>query len=227
MVDGRLVLGNSNFMKAYAWLDEGDPIDLHKIIGAIDGYAMTPDASRVALETERDGLVFWNATKGTGRAAFSRPRALQWCEDFPLFGMDVSCESEGAAAIQAQFDAIPVSASDFSDDGKVLIAKAGAWFSGIHGMLWMEELGWIKLSDFFSKQGVAEAYRYGLDATGSINGKGNEMVGGIPGHPLTWYVDMKKAFVCKRGRSEEVTFPEQFVREIKQGALMGRCEHQK
>ncbi|MFL6658665.1 MAG: hypothetical protein ACJ8GW_11370 [Massilia sp.] len=223
--NGRVVLGNSNFMKAYAWIDEGKPIDLYKIIGAIDGYAMTPDASRVALETEKSGLVFWNANKGTGTGAFSKPRTLQWCVDFPLLGLDVSCESEGAAAIQAQFGPIPVSASDFSDDGKVLIAQAGTWYSGIHGMLWLEELGWIKLSDFFRTQGVAEAYRYGLDATGSINGKGNEMVGGIPGYPLTWYVDMKKAFVCKHGKSEETDFPTQFVAEVKQGARMGRCEH--
>ncbi|MES2319402.1 MAG: hypothetical protein V4631_18130 [Pseudomonadota bacterium] len=223
--NGRVVLGNSNFMKAYAWIDEGDPIDLYKVIGAVDGYAMTPDATRVALETEKSGLTFWNATKGTGAGAFSKPRVLKWCEDFPLLGMDVSCESEGASAIQAQFGPIPVSASDFSDDGKVLIAQAGVWYSGIHGMLWMEGIGWIKLSDFFRTQGVAEAYRYGLDATGSISGKGNEMVGGIPGHPLTWYVDMKLAFVCKQGRSTEVRFPEQFVSEVKQGARMGRCEH--
>jgi len=223
--NGRVVLGNSNFMKAYAWIDEGHPIDLYKVIGAIDGYAMTPDASRVALETERSGLVFWNATKGTGKNAFSAPRVLKWCEDFPLLGLDVSCETDGAAAIQQQFGPIPVSASDFSDDGKVLIAQAGTWYSGIHGMLWLEDIGWIKLADFFRTQGVAEAYRYGLDATGSINGKGTEMVGGIPGYPLTWYVDMKKAFVCKKGTSTQVSFPEEFVFEVKKGAVMGRCEH--
>lgn len=223
--NGRVVLGNSNFMKAYAWIDESKPIDLYKVIGAIDGYAMTPDASRVALSTEKDGLVFWNATKGIGQSAFSKVRPLLWCVDQPLLGMDVSCESEGAAAIQAQFGPIPIIASDISDDGKVLIAQAGVWFSGLHGMLWIEDLGWIKMSDFFRTQGVAEAYRYGLDAPGSINGAGNEMVGGIPGYPLTWYVDMKKAFVCKWGRSQEVSFPEDFVNEVKHGAKMGRCEH--
>jgi hypothetical protein len=52
------------------------------------------------------------------------------------------------------------------------------------------------------------------------------MVGGIPGYPLTWYVDMKKVFVCKHGRSMETEFPEDFVDQVKHGALMGRCEHQ-
>jgi hypothetical protein len=32
---------------------------------------------------------------------------------------------------------------------------------------------------------VAEAYRYGMDGPGARNGKGNEMVGGISGYPVT------------------------------------------
>lgn len=225
--DGRVVLGQSNFMKAYAWIDEGKPIDLYKAIGAIDAYALTPDASRVALSTEKDGLVFWDATRGTRADAFTKTRLLQWCVDMPLLGMDISCESEGAAAIQAQFGPIPVTGFDISDDGKVMIGQAGVWYSGLMGVMWIEDLGWIKLKDFFHTQGVAEAYRYGLDAPGSINGKGNEMVGGIPGYPLTWYVDMKRAFVCKQGRSSEVAFPGEFVAQVKHGAKMGRCEHLK
>ena len=223
--DGRVVLGNSNFMKAYAWIDQGKPIDLYKAVGAIDGYAMTPDASRIPLSLEAGGMVFWNANKGIQAGAFTKVKPLQWCVDMPLLGMDVSCESEGAAAIQAQFGAVPVLSNDISDDGKVMIAQAGVWFSGLHGMLWLEDLGWIKLADFFRSQGVAEAYRYGMDGPASLNAKGNELVGGIPGYPMTWYVDMKKAFVCKQGHSSQVSFPDEFVSEVKRGARMGRCEH--
>ena len=223
--DGRVVLGNSNFAKAYAWVDEGRPIDLYKAVGAIDGYAMTPDAGRVALNTERDGVVFWNAAKGTRPGAFTKFRQLQWCVDMPLLGLDISCESEGAAAIQQQFGAVPVQVADISDDGKVMIGSAGLWFSGLRGVLWLEDIGWIQLSDFFRTQGVAEAYRYGLDGPGSMNAAGNEIVGGIPGYPMSWYVDMKKAFVCKHGNSTEVAFPGEFVDEVKRGARMGRCEH--
>lgn len=187
--------------------------------------AAAPHASRVALSTEKDGLVFWDATRGTRVNAFSKTRALQWCVDMPLLGMDVSCESEGAAAIQQMFGPIPVQAADISDDGKVMIAQAGVWFSGLQGMLWIEDLGWIPLKDFFRSQGVAEAYRYGLDAPGAINAKGNEMIGGIPGYPMTWYVDLKRSFVCKHGHSTEVGFPEEFVEQVKHGARMGRCEH--
>ena len=78
-------MGNSNFSKAYAWIDEGKPIDLYKAIGAMDGgYAMTPDGSRIALETEKDGVVFWNANKGTQPGAFTPTRKLQWCVDLPV-----------------------------------------------------------------------------------------------------------------------------------------------
>jgi len=224
--DGRVVVGNSNFMKAYAWIDQGKPIDLYKAIGATDGgYAMTPDASRVALSTESDGLVFWNANKGTGKNAFTRLPQLKWCVDMPLLGLDVSCETDGAAAIQAQFGPIPIIASDISDDGKLMIAQAGTWYSGLVGYLWIEDIGWIKLKDFFRTQGVAEAYRYGMDGPASINAKGSEMVGGIPGYPMTWYVDMKKAFVCRHGTSVETDFPDGFVDQVKRGAQMGRCEH--
>ena len=188
---------------------------------------MTPDGSRIALETEKDGVVFWNANKGTKPNAFTRTRVLQWCVDLPFYDFGYSCEVDGAAAIQSNFGPIPIFTNDISDDGKVMIARAGSYFeSGLHGMMWLEDLGWIKLKDFFRTQGVAEAYRFGLDGPASINGRGNEMVGGIPGYPLTWYVDMKKAFVCKHGKSMETDFPEGFVEQVGKGALMGRCEHQ-
>ncbi len=226
--DGHVVLGTSNFSKAYAWIDEGDPIDLYKAIGALDGgYAMTPDGSRIALETEKDGVVFWNAKKGVQPGAFTATRKLQWCVDLPFYDFGFSCEVDGAEFIQATFGPIPVFTNDMSDDGKVMIARAGTFFeSGFHGMMWLEDLGWIKLADFFRTQGVAEAYRFGLDGPGSINGRGTEMVGGIPGFPLTWYVDMRKVFICKHGVSMEVDFPETFIKQVKNGALMGRCEHQ-
>ncbi len=226
--NGRVVVGTSNLSKAYAWIDEGNPIDLYKAIGAMDGgYAMTPDGSRVALETERDGVVFWNANKGVRPDAFTRTRVMQWCVDLPFYDFGFSCEVDGADFIQSNFGPIPVYTSDMSDDGKVMIARAGTFFeSGFHGMLWVEGLDWIKLKDFFRTQGVAEAYRFGLDGPASVNGRGTELVGGIPGFPMTWYVDMKKAFVCKHGRSMETDFPSGFVEQVKAGARMGRCEHQ-
>jgi hypothetical protein len=107
-----------------------------------------------------------------------------------------------------------------------MIGQAGLWHTGVHGVMWMQDLGWIKLRDFFRTQGVAEAYRWGMDSAASLNGRGTEMIGGVAGMAMTWYVDMKKAFVCKNGKSLETNFPEGFVDNVKSGALMGRCEHQ-
>jgi hypothetical protein len=226
--DGRVVIGNSNFSKAYAWINEGDPIDLYKAIGALDGgYAMTPDASRVALETEHDGIVFWNANLGTQPEAFTKTQVLQWCVDLPFYDFGFSCDVDGADFIQSTFGPIPVYTSDMSDDGKVLIARAGTFFdSGFHGVMWVEDIGWIKMQDFFRTQGVVEAYRYGLDGPASINGAGNEIVGGIPGVPQTWYVDMRNVFVCQNNKSVQTDFPAGFIAAVKAGALMGRCEYQ-
>ncbi len=225
--DGRVAVGTSNFSKAYAWIDEGNPIDLYAAAGALDGgYAMTPTASRVVLETEHDGLVFWNANLGTGPEAFTYPRTLQWCVDLPFYDFGFSCDVDGAEFIQQTFGPIPVYENDISDDGTVLIARAGSFFeSGFHGYLWIEGLDWIKLEDFFRTQGVVEAYRFGLDGPASISGAGDKMVGGIPGYPLTWYVDMKQVYVCSNGQSVATTFPKGFVAAVKGGAAMGRCEH--
>jgi hypothetical protein len=121
---------------------------------------------------------------------------------------------------------VPIQINDISEDGKLMVGQAGIWFTGLTGVMWFEELGWVKMRDFFRTQGVAEAYRYGLDHVASINARGTEMVGGIPGYPLTWYVDLKSAFVCRGGRSIETAFPAGFVDQVKNGAKMGRCEHQ-
>jgi len=226
--NGRVVLGNSNFQKLYAWIDEGKPIDLLKLVGAYDGYAMNYDASRVALATvnSTESLLLWDATKGTSPRAFTRPKPLQWCTDIPLVTwMDGDvCALNGAAAVQATYGAVPVSASDMSDDGSVIIGRAGDFFVGLTGVMYLERLGWIKLSDFFHRQGVAEAYRFGMDNPLSISGDGREMVGGIPGYSFTWYVDMKTAFVCKHGHSQATAFPDEFIDAVKDGAQMGRCE---
>lgn len=225
--NGRVVLGTSNFNKAYAWIDEGKPIDLYKAIGAIDGYAMTPDATRAALTTERNGLVLWDATRGTGPGAFTRTPPLRYCVDLPVTGIDLSCSTD-AKQIQDTFGLVQIRINDISDDGRMMVGQAGDWFlTGLYGVMWLEDIGWIKLRDFFRTQGVAEAYRYGLDNAASINARGTEMVGGVPGLPMTWYVDLHKAFVCRNGKSLETNFPEEFVAQVRGGARMGRCEHLK
>jgi hypothetical protein len=224
--NGRVVLGTSNLNKAYAWIDEGKPIDLYKAIGASDGYAVTPDGSRAGLLSWTETAILWNPKLGTQPAAFTKLPQLKWCSDLPFNGWWDSCDWSGADFIQANYGPAPVRFTDFSDDGKMGIGRAGSPASGgFTAMLWFEELGWIKMADFFRTQGVAEAFKLGLDIPTSLSGKGNEMVGTVLGSDVTWYVDMSRAFVCKNGRSQELSFPSAWVNEVKRGALMGRCEH--
>jgi hypothetical protein len=113
-----------------------------------------------------------------------------------------------------------------NDDGSVIIGRMGSfWMSGFDGVMWVDGLGWLKMGDFFRKQGVAEAYRLGIENPLSINGAGNEMVGGLLGVPMSWYVDMKRVYVCEAGQSAKVDFPATAVAKVKGGAKLGRCEH--
>ncbi len=228
--DGSVVLGNSNFSKAYAWINEGKPIDLFKLVGAYDAYAINTDGSRVALMTGTNSMLLWNATKGTGPKAFTKVPDLKWCQDMPLvtwWGGDECANLGGTDAVYAAYGPIAVQSTDMSDDGSVIIGRAGDFNVGFAGVMWLEKLGWVKLSDFFRTQGVVEAERYGMDNPLAISGRGSEIVGGIPGVSFTWYIDMKTAFVCKHGRSEKAEFPEEFIEEVRHGARMGRCEHLK
>uniref|UniRef100_UPI00286CADC9 hypothetical protein n=1 Tax=Roseateles sp. TaxID=1971397 RepID=UPI00286CADC9 len=114
--------------------------------------------------------------------------------------------------------------SGISDDGRVLITRVGSFFSSFAGFMWVEDAGWIELNEFFRKQGVVEAEKYGMDNPLAISGQGNTLVGGLTGVGMTWYVDLKQAFVCAGGVSTATAFPIEFAVKVKAGAAMGRCE---
>jgi len=244
--DGRVALGGTNQSNAQAWVDGGPRIDLWKKFGAIDAYAVNRDGSRVAMDTLRgvqvtsdgytytayynDGVGIWNATTGE----MKKLPALRWCKDMAiapyydwLTGELVDpCASMDQATVDATFGLLPVTLFDMNDDGSVMIGRMGSfWMAGFEGVMWVDGLGWVKLGEFFRRQGVAEAYRLGMDNPLSINGAGNEMVGGLVGVSMTWYVDMKQVFVCQNGQSVQAGFPGAAVAKVKAGAKLGRCEH--
>lgn len=246
--DGSVVLGETNYSKAMAWVNEGKRIDLFKLHGAMNAYAVNRDGTRVMLDTIKtitrtvDGYTFedwlpngpllWNPKQGPN--AVTKLAGLRWCADValpPYFDwmtwsyMD-RCATQSTEAVQAEIGMVPLQINDMSDDGRIIIGRAGSyWYGGFEGVMWVEGVGWIKLSDFFRKQGVAEAYRYGMQNPVSINGAGTEMVGGLLGAFQTWYVDMKQVFVCQNGSSVQTGFPNGFIAKIQAGAKMGRCEH--
>jgi hypothetical protein len=246
--DGTVVLGETNYAKSMAWVNGGKRIDLYKLHGAINAYAINRDGTRAAMDSVTsvtrvvdgysyqidlsNGPLFWNARQGP--TAVTRPTPLSWCTDIAMppyydwfTGDLVDPCALGASYVLGEFGRVPMQLNDVSDDGRVVIGRAGSdWYGGFTGVMWVEGVGWIKLSDFFRKQGVAEAYRYGLENPVSLSGAGNEMVGGLMGVQQTWYVDMKQVFVCQNGVSVQTGFPGGFIDKMKAGARMGRCEHQ-
>lgn len=245
--DGSVVVGETNYSRAHAWVNEGKRVDLYKKFGGVNAYAVNRDGTRVAMDTVKtvlvsyeggtyedarsNGPIVWNAKTDVA----TKLPAMQWCKDVyipPFFDWMIwdyadPCATKSQAQVNADYGMVPMQINDVSDDGKVMVARAGSFYMGVsQGAMYVEGIGWIRMADFFRKQGVAEAYRYGLDNPASLNAAGNELVGGIPGVAMTWYVDMKEVFVCQNGATTKTDFPTGFTKKVMAGAKMGRCEHQ-
>ncbi|MCV2368100.1 peptidase associated/transthyretin-like domain-containing protein [Roseateles oligotrophus] len=223
--DGGVVVGQGNGENAYAWIKEGAPIDLTALTGAYVADLVSNDGLRVPLATER-GVLLWNPTLGTGPSAMRSISAPKYCTDFPFPSWDGidHCKVEGAAWVEANFGVPEQQLNGISDDGRVIIARVGSFFTSIAGFMWVEDLGWLGLNDFFRKQGVVEAERYGMENPIAVNGPGNTLVGGVTGLQMTWHVDMKQVYVCEGGANALVAFPTQAAAKVKAGARLGRCE---
>jgi hypothetical protein len=227
--NGEVVLGTSNFQYAYAWVKEGEAINLTERYGAdASAYAVSYDGHRVALN-----LIDPNTWQGRGVALWDYARgltpigALQWCKDVPYvswFGGDL-CESMTSAEIEASVGKPSMEIFDMSDDGSVLIGRSGSFFTGLVGALWIENVGWMTWDEFFRRQGVVEASNAPFSNPISISGTGREVVGGIVGASFSWLVNMNQVFVCERGNSIQTGFPQGLRAKIAAGARLGRCEH--
>ncbi len=222
--NGRVVLGRTGFSGAVAWIDEGKIIDLTAKFGAYEATAANYDGTRVAMTgISPAGVLLWNAT---GNGSVQDIGGLAWCDDVPYqswFGP--SCEVDGAEVINELLGPVPVTVTDMTDDGTVLIGRAGGFFTGFAGALWIEGIGWMTWNDFFRVQGVIEASNWDFAQPLSISGSGREMVGQPgPGYPLSFYVEMPQAYVCHKGKSIQVGFPGGMVNRVRQGAQIGRCE---
>lgn len=244
--DGKVALGTANLANALAWVNGGPRIDLTKKFGGIDANAVNRDGSRVAMDTVKevqitsdgttysvflaDGAAFWNARTD----ALTRLPKLQWCKDLaipPYYDWFTGelvdpCGTWDQARIDSTYGMVPVSLFDMNDTGSIAIGRIGSFqFNLFEGVMWVDGLGWLKMGEFFRQQGVAEAYKLGMDNPMAINGAGNEMVGGLLGVAMSWYVDMKRVYVCQGGQSTKVDFPATAVSMVQAGARLGRCEH--
>ncbi len=231
--NGQVILGINSFGQAIGWYRDR-VYDLYAMVGATDAYANSRDGTKAALST-RNGIVLWNPKSRT--EPFTDIGGLRYCYDLPYnsFGrnfceMDLNgdgvVDTDDWDYIFEQEGAVPTLVFDMSDKGDVMIGRAGNFFNGFYGALYLEGIGWMNMDDFLEKQGVIEARTLGLQNPLALDGKGNTLVGGLPGVVFTWILDMDKAFVCKDGRDREVSFPRQMIKQVQRGALLGRCEHQ-
>ncbi len=226
--NGQVVLGTSNFTNMYAWVNEGKAIDLTAKYGASSAYAVNADGHRVALslvdpETyQGKGVALWDHAKGLTPIG-----SLKWCKDVPYvswFGGDL-CATMTPEEIEASVGMPPVEVFDMSDDGSILIGRSGSFFTGFSGALWIEQIGWMTWDEFFRKQGVVEAANTPFANPISISGNGQRVTGGMPGVSFSWLVEMGQVYVCERGKSLPIDFPNGLRAKLAQGAKFGRCQH--
>jgi len=224
--NGRVILGTDGNSRALAWVD-GAFVDLGAALsGARDVYAASYDGSRVAIGTNtRNGVVLWNPYVA-GDDAFTPIGGLTWCEDldYIFFGRNY-CDLYGPEFVQQQLGPIAVLPTDMTDDGKIIVGRAGSFLSGFVGAIWMEPIGWMNWRDFFEKQGVAEAHDTPMDNPISISASGSEIVGGLAGATYSWHVNIDQVYVCENGVSVQTGFPNGLFDKLAAGAEFGRCEH--
>jgi hypothetical protein len=220
--NGEVVLGNNGGSAAVAWVNEGPLVDLYNgPYRTRDAYAVSYDGSRVALDTQNDAVVLWNPYSDE----YTEIGGLTWCVDLDYirFGTNY-CDLLGDEAVQELLGPIPVLPTDMNDDGTVIVGRAGSFLLGFAGAIWVEDLGWMGLTNFLRKQGVMEAWDFPMDNPISIDASGDTMVGGLAGATMSWHVDMNEVYVCRNGKSLKTSFPEGLRLQLRQGAEFGRCE---
>lgn len=224
--NGKVILGNNGGSRAVAWVNEGELIDLYGMVGAQDAYAASYDGTKVALQTRSNGVILWNPTVD-GPEAFEGIGGLRWCYDMPymdFFGRNY-CDFYDWDYINDVLGPIPVLPTDMTDNGSIIIGRAGSFFTGFAGAFWSEATGWMTWEDFFAKQGVVEAANVPFDNPISMSASGSEVVGGIAGATFSWHVNIDQVYVCHEGESIQTGFPNGMFDMLAQGAEFGRCEH--
>jgi uncharacterized membrane protein len=231
--NGRVVVGTSNLQQAWAWVDEGSRIDLTAATGAMDVEGVNYDGSVVAMNqmdinTYRyTGVLQWDARTGsTDPSLFTNVDSLRFCVDMPYYDFfgDNLCDTMTPQEVYDQVGAVPVDVFGINDAGTVMVGRAGDFFTGTAGAIWVKDIGWMVINDFLHKQGVVEAVNFQIDSPFAISGIGDTIMGGIAGLEFSWLIDLHQVYVCKNGSSIQATFPDGLRTEIANGAQFGRCD---
>lgn len=232
--NGRVVLGNSNFQTAWAWIDGGPRIDVTALTGAFDVNAVNFDGSAVAVNSSdpvtfrNTGILLWDAIAGTDPSNFTNIDSLRYCVDVPyldFFGNDV-CETMTPQEVYDQVGVVPINVFGINNDATVVVGRGGSFFTGFFGAIWVKDIGWMEMTEFLHKQGVVEAAGTPIDNPLAISGEGDTIMGGLAGVQFSWLIDLEEVYVCKNGVSTATTFPDGVRTEVTtNGAQFGRCEY--
>ncbi|MFY8273462.1 hypothetical protein AAEU32_05000 [Pseudoalteromonas sp. SSDWG2] len=225
--EGNVIVGTGNSQGLVAWVD-GELHDINTMFGARDRSVMSHDGEHVVFNTmvgegryrKYDGVKMWNTTTDEVVDLGS----MRWCDDIPYVQRFVNyCEApynlshEYIASIVGVPSMLPL---DANEDLSVFTAR----YNG-GSAIYMEGLGWMTASEFFARQGVVEAKNLLTDNWFAMSGNGSEMMAGLAGAIVSIEIDANKAFVCKDGTNQELSFPKQVIAAVKAGAEFGRCEH--
>ena len=123
---------------------------------------------------------------------------------------------------------IPFPAEGFgvSDKGDIVVGRAGDFWNGFLGFLWMEETGMIDFNAFLQGQGVMEAYTSAFISPLAISGDGKTIVGwGLSDVSMVSFaLTLDQVWVCRNGKSRLTGFPGGMRTQLARGAELGLCE---
>ncbi len=233
--NGKTVTGSGNNNNSQlAWVD-GKLRDLYKDFGALNSSVISYDGERIAFGAQRgfgrrafgEGVKVWNAKTDE----VTNLGGLRWCEDVPYYQFIYNlCAAPYNMSHEeiAEIAGLPLNmVLDANDDLSVITGRLLINGMPAGSTIYMEGIGWMTGQEFFGKQGVVEAKNFMTNGIFGVSANGSEMMAGIVGlpTPVTIEVDANKAFVCKHGINQELSFPKQVVEAVKGGAEFGRCAH--
>ncbi|MEO2282061.1 hypothetical protein [Pseudoalteromonas pernae] len=233
--NGRTVTGSGNNNNTQlAWVD-GKLHDIYKDYGALNSSVISYDGERVAFGAQQgfgrrafgEGVKVWN----TQTDEITNLGGLRWCEDVPYYQFIYNlCTAPFNMSHEeiAETAGLPLNmVLDANDDLTVITGRLLIGGMPAASTIYMEGIGWMTGEEFFGKQGVVEATNLMTNGIFGVSANGSEMMAGIVGlpTPLTIEIDANKAFVCRYGMNEELSFPKQVIEAVKNGAEFGRCEH--
>jgi hypothetical protein len=220
--DGRVVVGHVDAGQWFgaAWLG-----DRFAMIGADDpkGYigsanAVNRDGSAVTGGTAGDAgyggwgidAYLWSPARGTTNIGHISKR----CEDYAPW----ECEFNPILHLPTEGFAV-------SDAGDLVVGRAGDFWNGFVGFLWVRGFGMVDLNEFLQAQGVMEAYSTSLIGPLAVAADGKTIVGWGGGETssVSFLLRLDQVWVCNNNRSQLVGFPGAMISHVSRGATPGLC----